>query len=201
MKYTIDTKVLKESHITLPEILMLMLVKTGADPPTIVSNLLSKEMITTDKTNELFPRLCITPHYNDLLSNILLDSDKDHQSDGRIITLAEKLMDVFPKGKKEGSTVYWRGNLKDTSLRLKKFFKLYGNKYTDEDILNAAQRYVDTFNQDYRFMRVLKYFIWKDEVKCIDGVNQVVETSDLASYIENANQEDEISDNWTTNLS
>ena len=50
-------------------------------------------------------------------------------------------------------------------------------------------------------MRILKYFIWKDEVKInSEGVRYVDEVSDLANWIENAGQEDSLNDNWTTNL-
>ena len=48
---------------------------------------------------------------------------------------------------------------------MQKFFKLYGNKYTDEQILKATQDYVSSFNGNYSYMRVLKYFILKDERK------------------------------------
>ena len=77
---------------------------------------------------------------------------------------------------------------REISLRLKKFFKLYDNTYTDEQILTAAKNYVETFNGQYNYMRVLKYFIWKDEKKLTEDEKiQVVEISDLANYIENAN--------------
>ena len=50
-------------------------------------------------------------------------------------------------------------------------------------------------------MRALKYFIWKDEKKVgQDGKKYIEEVSDLASYIENANQEDGLSNTWTSTL-
>ena len=83
---------------------------------------------------------------------------------------------------------------------MKKFFKLYGS-YTDEQILEAARKYVASFNGNYSYMRVLKYFIWKDEVK-IDGEGNryVDEVSDLANWIENSGQANSLTSDWTSNL-
>ena len=50
-------------------------------------------------------------------------------------------------------------------------------------------------------MRILKYFIWKDEKKLNqNGELYIEETSDLASYIENEGQEDSIENDWTSTL-
>lgn len=78
-------------------------------------------------------------------------------------------------------------------LKLKSFFKLYGRTYTEEEILDAARRYVDSFNGDYRFMRLLKYFIWKRD-------NTEGEVSELATFIDNDGQEEDVGDDWVTEL-
>ena len=75
---------------------------------------------------------------------------------------------------------------------------MYGH-YTDEQILQATQKYVDSFNGNYTFMRVLKYFIIKDVRKQGEEVNYVEQVSELASYLENAGQED-YNKNWTAQL-
>ena len=50
-------------------------------------------------------------------------------------------------------------------------------------------------------MRILKYFIWKDEVKInSDGEKYVDEVSDLASWIENEGQEENLNTEWTSTL-
>ena len=109
-------------------------------------------------------------------------------------------MEIFPKGKKEGTCHYFKGNKKDNVLKLKKFFKLYG-KYTDQQILNAARNYVASFNGNYAYMRILKYFIWKDEIKVnSEGTRYVEEVSDLANLIENAGHEDTLRNDWTVEL-
>ena len=49
-------------------------------------------------------------------------------------------------------------------------------------------------------MRVLKYFIWKDEKKLnAEGNIYIDETSELASLIENEGQKD-VNNDWSTQL-
>ena len=108
-------------------------------------------------------------------------------------------MKIFPEGRKEGSSQYWRGNRKDITLRLKKFFKLYGNKWKDREILDAARRYIESFNGNYSYMRVLKYFIWKDERKMDENGDMYIDPkSDLATLLEN--EDTVLSGDWTSEL-
>lgn len=197
MKIVIDEKVCRDLGMELPEVLAVLLVKTGADINELFKSLSDKEMLVYKDT--IFEsRWYVTQRWNDVCDNILLTSDKEVPEDDRIEILAKSLMEIFPKGKKEGTNTYWRGNVKDTKLRLKKFFKLYGNKYTDEQILNAAKKYIQSFNGQYSYMRVLKYFIWKDERKMdIEGRMYIEEVSDLATFIENDGVDDY---NWNTEL-
>ena len=118
--------------------------------------------------------------------------------------LVERLRDLFPSGMKV-KNVAWRGNRREVALRLKKFMKLYGNKYTSDQIYEATKRYVDSFKGDYTFMRTLPYFIVKS-AKNLDseGKTYIEEKSDLATYLENpeagnkkALQND---DDWADNM-
>ena len=60
--------------------------------------------------------------------------------------------------------------------------------YTEEQIIKAAKKYVESFNGDYRYMKLLKYFIFKEEIES--------STSDLLTYIENAEEESDLKNNW-----
>lgn len=181
MKYVIDTDVCAREQISLPIVLSVMLVQSGADLEELKEELFAKEVLVRKDNNIL-----VTEAWADRVSRILLLSDQEVPCESRLDNLAVKLMEIFPKGKKEGTSVYFKGNKKDNKLRLQKFFKLYGNTYTDEQIVEAAKRYVESFNGNYSYMRALKYFIWKDEKKT-DGEGKVYveEVSDLATYIEN----------------
>ena len=59
-----------------------------------------------------------------------------------------------------------------------------------------AEKYVEGFNGSYQYMRLLKYFIFKEKV----GANGEIEgDSELISYIENADDED-LRNEWTSTL-
>ena len=192
MTISINDKVCKENGITVAQFLALLLVKTGENIPKLLEELKSKEMIVEEQSL-LEKTYTITQRWDNICCNVILSSDKDVPIDTHIEELAKALMELYPKGKKPGTNTYWRGNLKDTKLRLKKFYKLYGNKYTDTQILKATKKYIED-HIDLSYMRVLKYFIWKDVHKVdSEGVGYIEETSDLASYIENEGQTE---DNW-----
>lgn len=202
MKYVIDENLCKEYGLDLPSVLAILLVKLNTDIPKLLTELVSKQVLV--KEEGLFEGgYLVTQRWDDVLSNLLLDSEQQNpkKNEEHLEALAKSLMEAFPQGRKQNTNTYWRGNIKDTKLRLKKFFKLYGDKYTDEQIIQAAKRYVKSFNGDYRFMRVLKYFIWKDDKKVnSEGDGYVEEVSDLATLLENAGQEEINNDSWRDNV-
>ena len=197
MDININEEICKKYGLDVSEVLAVLLIKTCNNIPKLFSILEEKEIVVKD----ILQGYMITQKWDDTVSTILLDSDVKAPPSDRIESLAIQLMEVFPKQKKVGTCHYFRGNKKDIILRLKKFFKLYG-KYTDEQIVTAAKKYVESFNGDYSYMRILKYFIWKDEVKInSEGDRYVDEVSDLANWIENAGQEENLRDDWTSSLS
>lgn len=195
MTITISEEICKKNDIRMEELLAILLVKTNTDIPKLFKNLEDRKVLVKD----MFNGYMVTQRWSELADTILLDSDKEAIPTDRIENLALKLMAEFPACKKQGTCHYYRGNKKDNTLRLKKFFKLYGNKYTDEQIVNAVKKYVSSFNGNYAYMRILKYFIWKDEKKVNDeGKGYIEEVSDLASWIENEGTE--VNENWTGEL-
>lgn len=198
MNYIINEDICKEKGMDFPSLLAVLLVKTGVNITELFNDLVSKEILVRDLFSEGF---LVTQRWDSVCSDILLSADNSIPSEEKLLPLVDSLMKIFPPGKKEGTSLYWKGNRKDNKERLQKFFKLYGNKYSDEQIINAARKYVESFNGQYTYMRALKYFIWKDEKKTgSDGRKYIEEVSDLASYIENAGQEDDLKDDWTTTL-
>lgn len=198
MNYIINEDICKKKGMDLPSLLAVLLVKTGVKIPELFNNLIEKQVLVKDMFSDGF---LVTQRWDSVCSDILLSADKSVPSDERLLHLVDKLMEIFPKGKKEGTTVYWRGNKKDNKERLQKFFKLYGNKYSDEQILHATSEYVKSFNGQYNYMRALKYFIWKDVRKTSsDNEGYIEEVSDLASYIENEGQEEDLKNDWTSTL-
>ena len=196
MKYAINTDLCVNYGLDLNELLGIMLVKLGADPQLLIDKLLFKQILV-----RVEGKLMTTQRWDDIATTILLDSDPSSPPVDLTNKLAEELMEIFPVGKKNGTNMYWRGNKREISLRLKKFFKLYGNTYSSESIKEATVKYVEGFNGNYQFMRLLKYFIWKDERKLMeDGTIKIIESSELCNYLENSGQENNTNNDWTSNL-
>lgn len=199
MKYILDEDICANNDLTVKELLVLMLFKYGVTLDNIhsVYNLLLAKEALVHEENEYY----ITQAFDDKLCKILLTAEPDMPSEDKLDVLAKELMEVFPLGKKPGTNNYWRCNKKDIKLRLQKFFKLYGMTYTFDQIISAAKDYVESFNGNYAYMRILKYFIWKDERKIgADGKGYIEEVSDLASHIENAGTDNVVNTNWTNEL-
>lgn len=131
-----------------------------------------------------------------LADELIADSEESiaTKEDG-IKELADKLRSIYPEGKMAGTSYYYRCNRADIVRKLKSFFRRYG-EYTPEQIIEATQRYVDSFNGNYTYLRLLKYFIWKDENK--DG--EVLSISQLADWIENKNEANAANSDWVTQL-
>ena len=133
---------------------------------------------------------------NEVLSCILAEStDVVAKRTTNIEELADKLRDVYPSGKIYNTNYYYRCNRQDIINKLKTFFKIYGTKYTDEQIINATRKYIKSFNGNYTYLKLLKYFIWKDERLKGESVQSL-----LADFIENESSEDTTNDDWTIEL-
>lgn len=115
-----------------------------------------------------------------ILNNNLTDEQVD-----RFVELANKLRELYPKGRKQGTAYMWRDSASIIAKRLKALRAKYNFEFTDEEAVNATKRYIDSFNGDYTYMQVLKYFISKKNM--VTGE----ETSQLMSYIENEGDEDQ----------
>lgn len=195
MNYTINEDVALKHHLTINDVLLMMLIKNKCDIENNIESLLHRDIITKSL---LFNDVKLTQHWNEELQKILLDSDKVIPKTNDLTYLVTTLRNIYPKGIKSGSAA-WRGNVREITLRLQKFFKIYGSTYTEEDIIEATKKYVESFNGNYTYMRILKYFILKDEVKINeDGVRYVEQISELANFLENDTSN--VDTNWDIEL-
>lgn len=195
----LNKKAAQQNGITIDEALLMLVIYNKADLEKAEKALIQKGLITAER-NELFQQTGwrLTNKGAEVLDSVIMDSDEKQESQDRLIQLAAKLKEIFPKGKKDGTNYYWADGVALIVRRLKLFFKKYGNKFTDEQIIQAAEKYVQGFNGNYQYMRLLKYFIFKEKV----GANGEVEgDSELISYIENAGQEENLRNDWTSSLS
>ena len=129
----------------------------------------------------------------ELVESIFLNSefkgDKGIDTD-RYDELADKLRELYPKGRKEGTSYLWRDSHAKIANKLRTLVKKYNFKFTDEQAINATQRYIESFNGNYSYMQLLKYFILKKDKDTGE------ENSQLMSYIENEDCTDAANDDW-----
>lgn len=195
----LNKKAAQQNGITIDEALLMLVIHNKANLERAEKALIQKGLITAER-NDLFQQVGwrLTNKGTEVLDSVIMDSDKEQEPQDRLIQLATRLKEIFPKGKKDGTNYYWADGVALIVRRLKLFFRKYGNKFTDEQIIQAAEKYVQGFNGNYQYMRLLKYFIFKEKV----GANGEVEgDSELINYIENAGQEENLRDDWTSSLS
>lgn len=102
------------------------------------------------------------------------------ENEKKFLPIAEKLQQIYPKGFKPDTTTVWRGNKTDICARLAKLEEETGIDLNEELLVKATQLYVDSFGDNKQKMRILPYFIYKNEIK--NG--QYEFCSDLLSIIQ-----------------
>ena len=189
-------KACKKHGLLLSEGAALLAISTTTDET--YRSLVSKGLITkaNGTMQSLNRKYSSTEKGIALADELLADSEESIviKEDG-IKELADKLREIYPEGKMVGTSYYYRCNRADIVRKLKSFFRRYG-EYTSEQIIEATQRYVTSFNGNYTYLRRLKYFIWKDENK--DG--ETLQVSQLADWIENKGSVNPSNSDWTTSL-
>ena len=192
MKLIIDSDACLNNGTCIGEVLLLYEYALKISPESMKQSLIDKGYITS--AGNLFDRYTATDKAVKLLDNVLADSSVD--DDTKITELATKLKELYPKGKKEGTNQFWADGVSIIVKRLKIFYKKYGF-YDNDTIIKATENYIKSFNGDYRFMKTLKYFLWSEKV---NKAGEVEPTSDLLTYIENAGEIDELSNDWLNDL-
>lgn len=168
MNISIDEKVLENfcirynRKLTMPELLCCLAIKLGGTP-NVMRDLVDNFILVKDRTN---PDVWyVHSDYLDLINDVLTESKDIAGSTSTLTELVTKLQELFPKERKPDSNgvpkYAYRGNKRDVTERLQKFFKLYG-QYSYDDVLECARRYVESFKYDKTYMKILPYFIMKD---------------------------------------
>ena len=180
MRLTIDSKTCKDNNITLDEFLVLYLNARGAHIKNLMESIIQKGIAGRDLFNE--NALVLSNNAKSFVERIIADSNFNVQSNmERIKELAKTLQSIYIPGKKPGTQDYFRCTSTQVIDKLKKFFMEH-SEYTDEQIIEATKKYISSFNGDYTYAQLLKYFIGKQTE---DGKG-----SRLLMYLENADQKD-----------
>lgn len=196
MKLTIDQTVLDKNGLTLEEFLVLYLGAKDVDIESVSQSLIAKGLADKDLFSN--GKIVVSDKVKDLVSTISIDSDKNViDKDSEFTELATELREIYPAGRKDGTTYMWRGTTAEVAKKLKTLVVKYGYTINREDVLKATKEYVNSFNGNYRYMQLLKYFILKS-VKDADGNVDI--KSELMSLIENSDQIDAQRDDWVSNM-
>ena len=196
MKLTIDQTILDKNNLTIEEFLVLFLSAREVDIGVISQSLVAKGLADKDLFSS--GKLVISDKVKDLVSTISIESDKNViDKDSEFTELATELREIYPAGRKDGTTYMWRGTTAEVAKKLKTLVVKYGYTINREDVLKATKEYVNSFNGNYRYMQLLKYLILKS-VKDADGNVDI--KSELMSLIENSDQIDAQRDDWVSNM-
>ena len=182
----IDKLVLKQYGINLEEYFFMMILDNchGITISLDCSKLLYYGFIIMVSNGYI-----LTPDGINFLKEVEVVSVDKKISLKEIEDIATSMREIFPEGKKLGTSKYWRDNQATVMRKLNAFFKLFGH-YDSNRILEATQKYVDSFGDNKQLMRILPYFILKEN------------ESDLLTIIENFDSvgKDENNDQWTSKL-
>ena len=181
MKITIDDKLLSKYKLSREQFFFMLSLAHKIDDKDINSLVNHKFYISQSYNGNIPQQNYFLSHAGvNMINKILLESEHlGSDQKNRLEVLSKTLQSMFPEGKKEGTNNYWRGNMPEIRDRLQVFFKRFGD-YSDDIIIQATQKYIDSFGMNTRLMKTLKYFISK---KKEDGNTEY----DLLTFIENLN--------------
>ena len=115
--------------------------------------------------------------------------DENKVPDSFFTEIAEGLRSLWPPGEKEGRYP-WRDSVTNISKRLKFVWRQhrFRTKYTKDDCLAAARRYLAQFEDgNIKYMQTLKYFVFKQEKnQDLNGKFSCTYKSTLADYLEDS---------------
>ena len=181
MKYVFNEDIFKSLYdIDIYEFFVLMLIKNNKNLDDILYDLKTKYLLFENNT--------ITPKGSNITKKVQADNylnqkiEKDNLKD-----LASELQKLFPAGKKPGTNYYWRGFKQEIIKKLETISNKFDFEFTKEQAINATRRYVESFNGDYRYMQLLKYFILKNKIT----ENGTEIKSSFMEYIENENNNED----------
>lgn len=195
MKITIDQSVLDKYGLTIEEFMVMYLSMQPLGIKEIVNSIISKGLAGRNLFSDT--SVVLSQGEKQRIHDIIIESDKAVvDKDEEFRELAERLKELYPTGRKEGTTYMWRGTTAEIAKKLKTLVVRYNYSFTPEQAINATRKYVESFNGNYKNMRLLKYFILKSVKDADDNVNIV---SDMMALIENEGQENTNND-WTAEM-
>lgn len=197
MNLKINDRTLESKELSLAEFLTLLILKDEQDIVSIMKQLNQKEYILYNQKSNVFK---VSDKGLKVIANVLRTSKKSE--DELLLKVAEELKSIYPKGLKEGTNSPWTQAVSLIAGRLTDFIEVFGKdleKYEDnlyDVIIEATKKYVDSFNGEYKYMRILHNFIM---VTIVNNEGKKEMKSDLLTAMENLNNYDTVKrDDWTS---
>lgn len=184
MRLTISSDVLKQQGLTLKDFGVL-LYYAGGGHGNIVPNIGDKlwNMNLLVKTTDGFE---FNHHATKRIEEWSETSTiRTAPTDKRFLALADQLRALYPEGRKQGTAYAWRDTTITIAKKLKTLCEKFGCTFTDEEAIDATKRYVASFNGNYHYMQLLKYFILKKDNEKME------ESSQLLNFIQNVKDDED----------
>lgn len=194
MNISISEEVLSKWDLSIQEFLFLLFNVKEGDINECVSSLIQKGWV--DKNLFDPTKVVISNNRKEDIATILVDSEKV-ETKLEFEDLADKLREIFPKGKKPGTTYMWRDTTAVIAKKLKILVTKYNCKFTEEQAIKATQAYVNSFGGNYKYMQLLKYFILKTPTNASGDVEL---RSDFMSYVDNEGHEEQLREDWMSSM-
>ena len=178
MEITINDKLLEQYNLSVEEFLILYICSKNYNIKELLDTIIAKGYANKDVFDEF--KAVISDNVKDLIADIIINSDKrviNKEKD--FLILANKMRDLYPSGKKPGTNYSWKDSGIVIAQKLKTLVAKFGCSFTEEEALEATKRYIESFNGNYTYMQLLKYFILKTDKSTGDI------KSDFMSLIEN----------------
>jgi len=181
MKIVISTNVLNRKGLNLQDfsVLLYYIAEGRGDiQPAITNKLWEYNYLIKTLDGYIF-NSSLSPEIESWFAESCNNSNDETQ---RYLILADKLRALFPAGRKEGTNYMWRDNTVTIAKKLNTLSKKFEVEFTDDEAVAATQRYIDSFNGNYAYMQLLKYFILKKDL------GKQEETSQLLSFMQNEDE-------------
>jgi hypothetical protein len=194
MNISINEEILSKWNLSIQEFLFLLFNAKEGDINECISSLIKKGWANRDLLDST--KIVLSNNRKEDITTILVDSEKV-ENKLEFEELANKLREIFPKGKKPGTTYMWRDTTAVIAKKLKILVTKYNCNFTEEQAIKATQAYVNSFGGNYKYMQLLKYFILKTPTNASGDVEL---RSDFMSYVDNEGQEEQLREDWMSNM-
>lgn len=184
MIITLDSNKIFKQGLSLEEALFMYFIKCGKSIREVHDSLVEKGFIDSN---------------NNIISNgekTLYKAIPELNNSINYIQLAKKLQELYPAGKKDGTPYMWRDSTVMIAKKLETLVKKYACVFTEEDAVEVTRKYIESFNGNYTYMKLLKYFLLKTE-HSHEGTEVV---SEFMSLLENKDQDTSSNQEWTVEL-